>query len=101
MTDFFPGIPTTADELWIGLFVFACFILLLALKVSFKSAEKTVPQLGNRLTAFSFISLAITAGLILFALSSETNRELFLKLSLVQGLVGIVTFIIGLLMLRK
>jgi uncharacterized membrane protein len=69
----------------------------------FESAKETPSQLGNKLTAFSFISLVITVGLILilFALNSEINRELFFKLTLVQGLAGIVTLVIGLLMLRK
>jgi hypothetical protein len=101
MTDFFPGIPTTADELWIGLFVFACFILLLTLRIPFKFKKETTSKLGKRLSAISLISLATTIGLILFALNSNSNRNLFLKLTLVQGLAGIVTFIIGLLMLKK
>ena len=99
----FPETPPTADKLWVGLFVFGCFILILILKASFASAKETARQFGNRLIAFSFISLAVTAGLILilFASNSETNRELFLKLTLVQGLVGIVTFIIGILIMKK
>ena len=97
----FPETPPAADKLWIGLFVFACFMLMLTLKASFKSATETACQFGNRLIAFSFISLTINPSLILFALNTETNWSLFLKLTLVQGLAGIATFIIGLLILRK
>jgi hypothetical protein len=100
MTYNYPEIPT-ADEVWIGLFVFACFMLILFLHASIKPARETASQLGNKYIAFSLISLVTTAGLLLFALNSETNRELFLKLTLVQGLVGVATFILGLSLLRK